>query len=1181
MKKYLLIIGLLFSFVYSYSQNYEIDTYNGQTVTTCSGNFYDSGGSFGNYLPGESYEVTFCPGTPGTSIDLDFSYFNVSSGASLVVFDGPDNTYNNFGTFSNGGFSPVGMGVTATPTNTSGCLTVSWTSGGGIDDGWDAAVSCQIPCQTVLSTLISSSPAITPDGYIDVCPGQQITLIGGGIYPENNLVYTQGNNTSIFVWDFGNGLTDSSMSNITSIQYDTISGYNINLTVYDTLGCTNTNLIGIRVRVSTHPVFAGTMPDDPAICDGTQTTLLGEVETVPYEVTAELSLAGTTFLPDGSGASYTTSLVFEAFAPGQTLTNVNDFLSICAVMEHSYLGDLDITLECPNGTVVALKTYPGCGSTYLGEPIDVDTDLSPGVGYEYCWSPNPTYGSMNAECGSYSTMPAGSYAPVGNFSDFVGCPLNGAWTIEVTDNLLSDNGYIFEWGINFDPSILPANFNYEPSIVDEYWTVPSPTILVADNDSDVVIEGNGQGIYPFTFTVEDDFGCTYDTTVDVQVYVSYMVNFPPDTVICSNATLQLDASNNGQNVGAEYVWHWDFTGDDTISVADNFIVDKPGLYWVDIPNIEPACGHIDSIYVTYNEMELELGSDIEDVCSNNAVTLDATTDLGNYPSVSYLWSTGEVTPTIIAPSSGTYSVSVARGYCIETDVIDVDYDIPLPTMTLGPDQYICQGDLVTLDAGYIGYDYLWSTGALSQIIEVSLPGTYTLTITNACGSYSDDVDVILVDEPTVDLGPDQYICFGQAYFLNAEYIGTGPAATYLWSTNETLPAIAAFNEGFYSVTVTNQCGFAIDQIFIGNDYPLNINLGNDTTICSGDTLTLDPGVSGNSYYWSTTENTPTIDVTVSDSYSVDIENACGIYSDFINITVENITVDLGPDTTLCPGSTIEFDAMNPGNSYLWSNGNTGQVINVTSEGTYSVTVQSSNNCLDEDEVVVTEFVPDLNLGLDTSICEGSSLELDAGYEGSTFDWSTGENTQIIEVFDAGNYTVTVHHFCGDLNDNIQVDINPVPVIDFGADTISILYGSSTVLDAGNAGAVYIWSTGETTQTIEVSTQDTYSVTVTDGNGCSAENSVFVEVRVGISEIEFENAISIYPNPASTNLYIVSDNEIIKEVELYSAIGKLVRKNINAGNNLELDLNGLSEGIYFVRVFSLSGNSFVNSLSIVK
>ncbi len=155
----------------------------------------------------------------------------------------------------------------------------------------------------------------------------------------------------------------------------------------------------------------------------------------------------TTYLPDGTGQSYTTTIWVSDYVAGQTLGSLSDFLGVCVNMEHSYLGDLEISLTCPNNTTVVLENQGG-GGTYLGVPLDYDPS-PPGTGWDYCWTTNPQYGIMSIESPNYSTLPAGSYTSFDSLSNLIGCPLNGPWTITITDNWAIDDGYIFNWGINF------------------------------------------------------------------------------------------------------------------------------------------------------------------------------------------------------------------------------------------------------------------------------------------------------------------------------------------------------------------------------------------------------------------------------------------------------------------------------------------------------------------------------------------------------------------------------------------------------------------------------------------------------------------------------------------------------------------------------------------------------------
>ena len=134
------------------------------------------------------------------------------------------------------------------------------------------------------------------------------------------------------------------------------------------------------------------------------------------------------------------------------------------------------------------------------------------------------------------------------------------------------------------------------------------------------------------------------------------------------------------------------------------------------------------------------------------------------------------------------------------------------------------------------------------------------------------------------------------------------------------------------------------------------------------------------------------------------------------------------------------------------------------------------------------------MGNDTAICQGQSIILDAGNPGANFNWSTLENTQTIAVDSAATYSVTLTNANGcSATDDIIISINPLPVVNMGNDT-AICQGQSIILDVGNPGANFNWSTLENTQTIAVDSAATYSVTLTNANGCSATDDIIISIN---------------------------------------------------------------------------------------
>jgi subtilisin-like proprotein convertase family protein len=197
--------------------------------------------------------------------------------------------------------------------------------------------------------------------------------------------------------------------------------------------------------------------DDPDCADVGGCANCGELQQL------EASLA----LPDGEGNSYVSSLNFTGFADDMRLQDLSKFLGVCVNMEHSWLRDLQIELSCPSGVTLVLQMFLGqTGSeVFMGTPDDDDDiDPNPGIGADYCWTPdaiNPPMLTFVNQTDVHD-LPPGNYQSVTPMSNLIGCPLNGNWTIKVTDLWAIDNGYIFSWGVKFDPSIVEDCANWPP-----------------------------------------------------------------------------------------------------------------------------------------------------------------------------------------------------------------------------------------------------------------------------------------------------------------------------------------------------------------------------------------------------------------------------------------------------------------------------------------------------------------------------------------------------------------------------------------------------------------------------------------------------------------------------------------------------------------------------------------------
>ncbi|WP_283641544.1 PKD domain-containing protein [Mesonia mobilis] len=388
------------------------------TYSQCSGNFYDNGGENGTYNETPSI-TTFCPDSDDEVVVLNFTQFVVAQNQDfLIIYDGDSTDAPQIGQFS--AISP-GI-VSASIANETGCLTIEWVPDGNISPlpGWTAEISCRPECQDVEAS-ISSNAEVVGDNIYGAC------ITSPTIEFEGSAIFSNGlDENATYEWDFGNGQTANTAT--ATATYSEPGLYFVTLEVKDFENCPG-DIVEAQVQIAQDPEY-NSITSTEQICDTGQVNLIGDIEPVEYTKEIAPPITGQTFLPDGDGISYETCITVDAFQEGTTLESASDLLNIYLNIEHSYTGDLDISITAPNGEEVLLFDDSG-GGNFFGEPIDDDSTTAPGIGYDYYFSETASSTMEESFLGSGQSLPSGDYLPIGSFLDLVGTELNGEWCITV------------------------------------------------------------------------------------------------------------------------------------------------------------------------------------------------------------------------------------------------------------------------------------------------------------------------------------------------------------------------------------------------------------------------------------------------------------------------------------------------------------------------------------------------------------------------------------------------------------------------------------------------------------------------------------------------------------------------------------------------------------------------------
>jgi hypothetical protein len=539
--------------------------------------------------------------------------------------------------------------------------------------------------------------------------------------------------------------------------------------------------------------------------------------------------------------------------------------------------------------------------------------------------------------------------------------------------------------------------------------------------------------------------------------------------------------------------------------------------WAIIP-IVTVCQQVTNPTVTINPTAVK--------CFGQSTGIAIAVAGGGNGTFTYAWSNGATTDTISNLAQGTYTVTVTSNSQTVTSTTTIAQ--PANAVTAAPTATLtsCTSSTGTAAAnaagGTSGYTYLWSNSATTATLSGLSAATYLVTVTDANGCTATGSATVSVPPAfTASVTPTNVLCHGLSTgSATASTTGATGTLTYTWNSGSG-QTISNMPAGNYTVTVTNsyncsasasatisQPATAVTASATSTQTGCGTSTGTATVVASGGTGNL-------SYVWSPGNSTSTslsnlgvgnYTVTVTDG------NSCTATATTAVNTSATFTINVTSTDVNCYGqSTGTASASATGTSgtvvYIWSNGATAQNLSSLPEGTYDVTITDASNCPKTNSTIVTQPSAALAASVVTTPTNCSSntgtatATVSGGTANYTFAWSNLTTSNPATTLGAGNVTLTVtdSKSCSvttsasvALPPADMLILTPAAVMCNGAST-----GSVAASVTGNGNYTYLWSNGGSTATISNVVATNYSVTVTDGLGCTVSGTSTVSQPAAI------------------------------------------------------------------------------------
>ena len=493
----------------------------------------------------------------------------------------------------------------------------------------------------------------------------------------------------------------------------------------------------------------------------------------------------------------------------------------------------------------------------------------------------------------------------------------------------------------------------------------------------------------YSYSSIDGNGCPVQSdTIAVNFVPVFYADLSPDTMVCPGQSVTYTAIPGVSIV----VWSNGTMNNSQVILSTSQNLSYTALNAQGCPVIS------DTISFEVRTLPVvDISSQPSVICANDSVLLSVVAQSG----VSYTWSPGGSTDfSLYVTTAGMYYVTGDDGYCPVSDSLAIAAH-PNPPVTLGGNQQLCPGNAVTLSpSGSPFVTYLWSDGSTSSSLTTIQPGTYQVSVFDGLCPLVSDVAVITNHSPVSPQAfSDTVVCAGQV----VELLSQSGYTAILWNGTNSGSTLLVSQPGQYSYTAldVNQCPVTSNVVTVTHTaIPEPIISALPPAICAGEASRLSVNAeSGVSYLWAPGGQSSSGFSTLQPGwyYVTATTNIAGCSAtDSLELVASpDPQIELGQDVQVCCLPAVLTPQGGAGVSYMWSDGSTDEVRQITSSGTYQVTATNAAGCTATDDIQVSWHCLELEAATaEDTITIGNSTQLSVtpNYTGDfSYLWTPGSS----------------------------------------------------------------------------------------------------------------------------------------------------------------------------------------------